>query len=481
MLWLAVHLPHLSLDRLRRGLRPEDAVAPLAVFDAAGGRQWIHARNRAAAEAGVTPGMALGAALSLCGGLRTLARDAEAEGAALRNLAAWAGQFTPEVSLQQTNGLLLEVEASLSLFGGLEPLRTSLARGLRELGYRARLAAAPTPIGAWLLARAGHAAPVTDRVQLAALLRRLPIERLERPQPLIEALRGMGLRCVGDCLRQPRAGLAKRLGPEFVHYLDRALGRLPDPRRPYQPPDTFESLLTLPAEVDDTGALLFAARRLLLELAGFLRARGRGVQHITLELRHAKQAASTIDLGLVRPTRDPDHLLRLLRERLDRHTLAAPVEAIALRAARLVALTQCDRDLFNNKETEGQDWPQLVEHLRARLGPDAVQGLRSAPDHRPERAWRFCEPGRSSTAAQGAARPVWLLEAPQPLQDTQGFPWLGGRLTLTRGPERIETGWWDGGDTARDYFIAENPRRERFWVYRERRTPRRWFLHGIFG
>jgi len=481
MLWLAIHLPHLSLDRLRRGLRPEDAAAPLAVFDAAGKRQWIHARNRAAAEAGVTPGMALGEALSLCGELRTLAREAEAEAVTLKNLAAWAGQFTPEVSLQQPDGLLLEVEASLSLFGGIEPLRANLARGLRELGYRARLAVAPTPIGAWLLARAGHTAPVTDRVQLAALLRRLSIEQLERSQPLVEALRGMGLRCVGDCLRQPRAGLAKRLGPEFVHYLDRALGRLPDPRRPYRPPDLFESLLALPAEVDDTAALLFAARRLLLELAGFLRARDRGVQQVSLELQHAKHPASAIEVGLVRPTRDPDHLLRLLRERLDRHTLAAPVEAIALRAARLVALTQRDRDLFDSKETEGQDWPQLVEHLRARLGPDAVQGLCSASDHRPERAWRFCEPGQSGTALQGAARPIWLLETPQPLQDTQGFPWLDGRLTLTRGPERIETGWWDGDDTTRDYFIAENPRRERYWIYRERRPPRRWFLHGIFS
>ncbi len=480
MLWLAVHLPHLSLDRLRRGLRPGDAGVPLAVFDTAGGRPWIHARNRAAAAAGITPGMALGEAMALCGQLRPLARNRDEEAETLKSLAAWAGQFTPQVSLQAPNGLLLEVAASLSLFGGIESLRTRLARGLRELGYRARLAVAPTPLGAWLLARAGHGEPVADRVQLASLLRRLPIEQLERPQALIDRLHGMGLYRVGDCLRQPRAGLAKRLGPEFLQYLDRALGRLPDPRPPYQPPATFESRLNLPAEVDGTDALLFAARRLLLELTGFLRARGRGVQQMRLELLHAKPPADTIELGLVRPTRNPDHLLRLLRERLDRHTLTAPVDGLVLRAAQLVPLAHRGRNLFDDKEKEGQDWPELVEHLRARLGQGAVTGLYPAADHRPERAWRFHENGRGA-AATGAERPIWLLETPQPLHDTQGFPWFGGRLVLTRGPERIESGWWDGDDAARDYFIAENVHRERFWIYRERRPPSRWFLHGIFG
>jgi protein ImuB len=48
-------------------------------------------------------------------------------------------------------------------------------------------------------------------------------------------------------------------------------------------------------------------------------------------------------------------------------------------------------------------------------------------------------------------------------------------------PERIETGWWDGGEIARDYYIALDPQGVRLWVFRERTEPHRWFLHGVFG
>jgi protein ImuB len=49
-----------------------------------------------------------------------------------------------------------------------------------------------------------------------------------------------------------------------------------------------------------------------------------------------------------------------------------------------------------------------------------------------------------------------------------------------RGLERVESGWWDGADVARDYFLAETPGGERLWVYRDRRS-RDWFLHGLFA
>jgi protein ImuB len=56
-----------------------------------------------------------------------------------------------------------------------------------------------------------------------------------------------------------------------------------------------------------------------------------------------------------------------------------------------------------------------------------------------------------------------------------------GPLSLIAGPERIESGWWDEADVKRDYFIAQTADLATLWVYRDRRQPGRWFLHGIFG
>jgi protein ImuB len=48
-------------------------------------------------------------------------------------------------------------------------------------------------------------------------------------------------------------------------------------------------------------------------------------------------------------------------------------------------------------------------------------------------------------------------------------------------PERIETGWWDGGNIERDYYVAVDIHGVRLWVFREREAPHRWFLQGVFG
>ena len=76
---------------------------------------------------------------------------------------------------------------------------------------------------------------------------------------------------------------------------------------------------------------------------------------------------------------------------------------------------------------------------------------------------------------------MWLLETPLRLVMRDGVPYMEGKLRLVRGPERIEAGWWDNADVARDYFVAENDHAVRLWVFRELTNPQRWFLHGIFG
>ena len=53
-------------------------------------------------------------------------------------------------------------------------------------------------------------------------------------------------------------------------------------------------------------------------------------------------------------------------------------------------------------------------------------------------------------------------------------------VDLGRERERIETGWWDGGEVGRDYFVARCAQGDRLWVYRELGGRRRWFLHGWF-
>jgi protein ImuB len=490
MRWLAIHLPALPLEVL--GLGHADQT-PLAVSISRRGERILRC-NPAAADCGVRPGLGVGAARALCAGLRILPRRPGAEREALERLAAWSLGFTPQVSLAPPRALLLEVAGSLALFGGPESLIGRVGEGLADLGYQARLALAPTPLGALVLARQGWSPVeglcplVPDGPALRSALGGLPLAGLGLGlgRRELEDLTRLGLRRVQDLLRLPRQGLRERLGPQRVDWLERLLGESPDPRPWYAPPPLYRGRIELPGEIELAESLLFPCRRLLLELAGLLMGRRAGARRLDWRLVHGDHTETPFSLGAVRPQWAPDLWLGLLRERLGRLALEAPVREVRLAVTEIDSLDlgspEVSPDLFPRLAGAGRaPDPALLDRLRARLGAESVRGLALIADHRPERAWRWCEPGESGAGIPRADRPLWLLPRPQPLEERQGRPWLGGPLDLGQERERIDTGWWDGQEVARDYFVATGTRGARLWIYRDLKGPRGWYLHGLFG
>lgn len=270
----------------------------------AGPRAEVLVCNQAARGHGIGPGMAAGDARAWMapGGLRVFQRDERAEGQALLGIAAWAMQFTPEVSLAPPDNVLLEVQGSLGLFGGAEALARRVREGMGKLGFRLVLGLGPTPLMATFLARGGGTAPVIATETPAAALGSLSLEVLGLSGRERGLLEGLGIATVGGLLRLPRAGLARRLGPALVSLLDRALGRAPDPRPRFEPSARFETRLDLPEEVHTLETLLFAARRMLFELHGFLAARRIGVRRLTWQLLHAHGQDTSIHPTVIHPT-----------------------------------------------------------------------------------------------------------------------------------------------------------------------------------
>ena len=381
--------------------------------------------------------------------------------------------------------VLLEVSASLKLFKGLPAMLRSQRSGLKAMGHVAAIAVAPTPTAAAWLARAGVEKHV-GAARLQQVLAALPVALIEDQAKTLEALENIGVRTLGELLALPRAGVARRFGETLIAQLDRALGHQPDPRTWYLPPASFRAGIELPAEVNNAEQLLFAARRLVLQLCGYLAGRAAGVQRFTLELLHAGSQATLCVIGLVAPAADAGHFMRLLRERLQRTALPRPVSAMVLAADTIEALAKDSLSLFQDALQAAGDWQELVEHLRARLGKEAVSGLALCAEHRPEYASVGTEPraepgAAKSPSAQFGERPLWLLAQPATLLEADGLPQYQGALKLLVGPERIESGWWDGREVKRDYFVAVSRGGSLLWIYRERQLDSRWYLHGFFA
>ena len=481
MLWLALRFPLLPLEILTRGGK---LTGPLAAAASLTAHAEIVACNQQARHRGIHEGIAVATAQALSSGLRIFARDGAAERAALERIASWALQFSPTVSIAEPAEVLLEVEGSLDLFGGFSRLWAEVTQKISAMGYTAVVAAAPTPLAAQWFARAGLPARIRHDDALRLSLERLPVSVVGLSPSSKETLRNIGVGTLAECLQLPRDGLARRAGKELFERLDRALGRIPDPRPTFVTPRNFKASLPLTAPVEQADALLFAAHHLLLELCGWLAATVQGVQSLGFALLHEGHDETRFTLNLSEASRDPTHLTHVLRERLKRLTLPRPVHTLAMQSGRLLSLASSNLSLLRDNREEAETTIQIIERLRARLGEEAVQGFDTIADHRPERAWRTCEPGKESTASAGlpaSARPLWLLPAPRALVEIADGPHYEGPLTLLTLPERIETGWWDGNDVVREYYVACNPARSLLWIYRQLREKSGWYLHGFFS
>lgn len=539
MLWACLHLTELAVDAV---FADRAAEGPRAVYDAASRDRRVVCADPGAQASGIRPGLSAATARALDAALALRPRDPAAETARLSTVAAMAYAFSGQVALEPPDAVLLEIGASLRLFGGWARIDHGLRAGLRELGHRHRIAVAPTPAAARVFAASRDGAFVEGASALDRQLRQLPLEAAGLPGEAGRLLARAGLRRLGEAMALPRPALLRRVGEACGLHLDRLDGRHADLRPLYRPPDRFEREIPFEYGIVASDALLFPLRRLLGELAAFLAARDGGVARFSLRFVHEGLAPTRLEVGLRRPMREAQTLFDATRGRLERHPLPAPAHALALLAEDLPAFQPERRDLFEHGTRAALDHDSLVERLRARLGDDSVHWLALHADHRPERAWRRAatSPDRPSptagarpgTRAPARVRGFSLAREAQeeavrgagpPRQDGAGRPaggsggarapspaaarppagsadagagrappprplWLLPAPTPLRArirrvlgtPERIESGWWDAADARRDYIVAELDTGQRAWLFREAGDGR-WMVHGWFA
>ena len=420
-------------------------------------RRVLQTVNAAARALGLRSGQSLTAAHALA---KTFA-SAEYDPAEIERwqqfLAAWAYRFSSQVSVYYPRALLFEIESSLGLFGPWPQFEARLRQELTELGFRHRIVAAPNPAAARVLANIYDGLAIgEDALQQA--LAPLPIDRAGLDPQAATALSRMGLRTLAQVQALPRHTLARRFDAGLLKHLDALSGQRPLALAFYQPPDQFDVRIELNFDVQSHQALLFPLRRLTGDLSAFLCGRDSGVQRFDLHLEHAQAPDSVIKVGLLSAEREPSMLFELARGRLEQVQVTSPVRGFRLVAQDLPVFVPQRQDLFDDRPQQTLPWEQLRERLRARLGDEAVQSLRFHADHRPECAWQASADSRACPTLHKVQRPGWLLTEPTLLAE-QG-------VQILMGPERIESGWWDGADIRRDYYLIRTRAGQQGWAYR---------------
>lgn len=448
--------------------------------------------------------------------------------------ARWAGQ-----PLHQPDSLLLDITGSGAWFGDETRLLEATGRELRRGGWEARMAIAPSSGAAWALAHTARREQPAELVvpldegrevawnlsperDIATATAGLPTLGLRLPVEAAQKLQRLGIQTIGGLLRLPRGGLASRLGPELLERIDQLLGRSEPPLPVHHAAPEFTIAIDLEYPSDALDLLKDRLQRAAEQLSGRLAKHHFGALRVTCRLELAEQPPQAFRLGLFMPTADAPHLTMLLHGLLDQQPLAGKVARIVL-AAPLTGSLQTYQPSLLEPTASGRSaggLPRLVDTLSSRLGRQRVVGVRPSDDPLPEAAFQTrplagqpqpASPTRrrrrgrrtawaSKTVApspaagnpNALARPIDLLRRPRPLVIDEvrddGRPAAirlrrqGKPLAVLRcwGPERIETGWWQGPMTRRDYYRVETDSGQWLWVFRVLKT-NRWFLHGWFG
>jgi protein ImuB len=521
--YVSVFLPHLPIERLKRE-RAERGEAPLpddwpfALVGSEEHRLILTAVNERSLNEGLGEGLGLADARAICPHLLTAPAAPKKDADALFALARWASaRYSPTLNKDGDDGIWLDVTGVPRLFGGEETLLADMAARLARAGFTARLAIAETSGAVHALARYAPSSPtIVPQGKIADALHSFPIESLRIEPEIALLLRRLGLKRIGQLYDLPRASLERRFHSKDVAEavllrLDQALGLREEPRVPLRPAPDFVVRLPFPEPLVSHDGVAGALSHLAAELCLTLAHAGRGARRVALWVARADGSSTVIEAGLTAPSREPEHLIGLLKDKMETIDVGFGVDLMALATPATDRLEPAQTMLA---ESEGEAEPEaLIDCLANRLSGRAVRWLVPKASHIPElaQAFRSAFAGPSFWLEQTSAkppRPPLLFPRPEPIavlaEIPEGpparFTWrhVMRRVVKAEGPERIAPEWWRALKASplrkekerarpRDYYRIEDEDGHRYWIFRDGLYQESglgvpsWYLHGVFG
>lgn len=474
-MWLALYVPALPLQAFSHTLVE---TAPVAVFEREGRRPHIVARNLKAARLGITLHSSLAQATALSDSLITLQREPLREAALLQQLAEASSRLTPNVHIQPSFGVLLEVAASIALFGGAQALRQQAESIAQQQRIRCHVVLAATASGARWLARA-HRQLVVDG-NIGPWLDDLCLENTDFSAALVAELHALNLHSVEAVRRLPSAELNRRFGTPVTLALARAYGEVTETLPYWLPVARFNEVVEFLDPAREQSHWIAGVETLLLQLQHFLQTRAASTTGIKFAFHAGRQTQTKLPLQAAHGMHYAADWLRLFHARIERQLITHEISRISLCCEHTEPMHFNDVDLFDKSKQHDRDWQALTALLKLRLGDTALHPPHCHQTALPESTATY-KIAPENIAHKQALRPVWLVNPPRRLSDrevnafTQSFH--------LQQPERIQEHWTqpDGTpSTLRDYYIAKTQDHRALWVFRER-LRNAWFLQGVFA
>ena len=447
-----------------------------------------------ARHAGVSVGQGLADARAICPDLLTEPADPGREHMLLRALWRWADQWSPRVTLDGPDGLLLDITGCAHLFGGEAAMAQAIGERLGDMQVAARTGIADTRIAARALARFGStAASIASPGQTRQALAPLPVAAINLTPALVHELARTGLETVGQLYPLKPAELNRRFGLELTRALAGSLGHVPDPVPPATRDPVYAARMTLPDPVGFRSDIESVLHRLMASVCGRLSRDRKGARRFRLTVHCVDTGNHVLTAGFAQPCAEPAVLQQQFARPLDQLRITFGADWFRLVAEDIEPVRPRQLTL-DGASAVSQGTSDIITTLGNRLGFDRVLRFCSCNSHLPECEFTIVEAADMRSGPAWAPvprkRPLRLFRQPERLRllDTARppgrFEWRRHtyRTTTSRGPERLSMEWWRGGDPRlRDYWAVQTAEGDRLWLLTYPGTAQSdWYVAGRF-
>ncbi len=462
------------------------------------GRMMVTAANAWAQQQGIFPGNVLADARAIIPALQYFDDEPDQNEKLLNGLAEWLIRFTPVVSIDLPDGLMLDISGCTHLWGGEKEYLTEINKRLNNFGYHCRIAIAATIGTAWAVARFGKANPIVENSHQTTALLSLPPAALRIDVEMIARLEKLGLRQISQFINMPRTSLRRRFGQQLLNRLDQAMGSAAESLEPVNPIEAFYARLPCLEPIVTATGIEIALNQLLDELCKRLKQEEKGLRNAIFKGYRIDGKTAQIAIGTNRPSSNSKHLFRLFEDKIATMEPALGIELFTLDAPKTEELSPVQEKLFEkNAGLDDVILAELLDRIAGKFGDNHIQRFVPSEHYWPERSFKLSatlnEP-LTTNWKLNIPRPLQLLCNPAPIEVTapvpdyppMNFRYKGKlhKIIKADGPERIEQEWWLQDGQHRDYYYVEDAAGCRYWLFRlghyDLAKTYQWFVHGFF-
>jgi protein ImuB len=478
--------------------QPQLKKLPFVLRTPSHGRMMITGANETAERNGITTGMVLADARAIIPDLEVLDDKPDLPQKLLRKLAEWCIRFSPVVSVDIPDGLIIDATGCTHLWGGEENYLFDIIKRLNARGYDARAAIADTIGVAWAVSRFGKGNLVIQPGNHFEALFPLPPEALRLEEDSAVRLHRLGLHRVSQFINIPRASLRRRFGKHLLFRIDAALGKEDETITPVITPEPYQERLPCLDPIITATGIAIALDQLLQVLCLRMMQDQKGLRNAVFKCYRVDGKVVQIDIATNRASYHVSHLFKLFELKLASIDPGLGIELFVLDATKIEEYFSSQEKIWEDKGgLDDMRLSELIDRLAGKLGNDCIHRYLPDEHYWPERSYKpttFLQEKSTVPWRIDKLRPLQVLKNPDRIEVTAPIPdyppmlfrYKGKihKIVKADGPERIEQEWWLQQGQHRDYYCVEDEEGFRYWLFRLGHYDDKfyqWFIHGFFA